>query len=295
MLRSMTGFGAGALEGGGFVVRAEVRSVNHRFLQAKFKLPPDLLEHEATFEQQLRKRVERGALTVLVAVESDTGSSPIGVDLALALRYQKLVGELAGALGLSGDLSLERYAALPGVLGPQAAAVGATELLPLATGALETALDNLVAMRTREGEALAAELTRQLDQLEELSLRIRTRMPHVVEHLHESLRRRMGQLLAGEGGKPAAEHDLARELALLADRADVSEELARLVSHYAQVRGLVAGGADGVGRRLDFLVQELLRETNTIGSKCNDAEVASWVVESKATIERLREQVQNVE
>ena len=295
MLRSMTGFGAGALEGGGFVVRAEVRSVNHRFLQAKFKLPPDLLEHEATFEQQLRRRLERGALTVTVVVESDAGGSPIGLDLALALRYQTLVGDLARGLGLPGDLSLDRYAAFPGVLGPQAASVGAEELLPLATGALERAIDNLLAMRLREGESLSADLTRQLDQLDSLAARIRVRMPQVVEHLHDSLRRRMAQLLSGDTGKPAAEQDLARELALLADRADVSEELARLMSHFEQVRGLVAGGADGVGRRLDFLVQELLREINTIGSKCNDAEVAGWVVESKAAIERLREQVQNVE
>ncbi len=295
MLRSMTGFGAGVLERDGLAVRAEVRSVNHRFLQVKIKLPPELIEHEALFEQELRRRLERGALTASVSIESGAGAGSVGVDLVLARQYQSLVVELGAALGLKGDLSLERYAALPGVLGPQAAHLGAENVLPIAFAALGRAIDSLLEMRAREGTALAVELGRHVDVLAERAAEIEGRMPLVVQRLHEALKKRVALLLTGSGSKPVAEPDLARELALLADRADVSEELARLGSHMAQVRLLLAGGAEGVGRRLDFLVQELLREVNTIGSKCNDADVALWVVDAKATVERLREQVQNVE
>lgn len=295
MLRSMTGFGAGAVEHGGLVVRAEMRSVNHRFLQVKLRLPPELAEQESAFEQEIRRRVERGALTATVVVEAADGSAPLALDLALARRYCELLDQLADALGVPRDVPLERIAALPGVIAPQASRADDAELAPIARAALGRALDGLLAMREQEGAALAVELGRLLDQLEAHAASIAARMPEVVRSLHAALERRVALLLSGDTQRPVAEHDLARELALLADRADVSEELARLAIHIAQARKLVAGTGDGVGRRLDFLVQELLREANTVASKCNDAPVAQTVVEMKATLERLREQVQNVE
>lgn len=292
MLRSMTGFGAAADEGrSGTPLRVEVRSVNHRHLALKTRLPEALFALESELEGRVRARCERGAVTVHVVAERGGAGGGARIDHALARRYRDELAGLASELGLAPTLSLDALVGLPGVLGPADGEAG-DELARAALGLLDQALERMLAMRTREGAALEADLRKHARALAQLAARIEKRMPRVVRANHASLAKRLQALLGGK--LPVARDELAREIALLADKLDVSEELARLASHLAQLDALLAKGGR-IGRQLDFLVQEILREVNTIGSKCSDATVAHWVVEAKTHVERLREQVQNVE
>jgi len=290
-LRSMTGFGAATSFEADVQVRVEARSVNHRFLQLKVKLPPDLAAFESDVEATVRKSLERGAVTLSVSVEA--GASPaVRIDRDLAKHYLAEVQALAQELGLAQRPSLETILALPGVVGTEADSGLREREARLLRTAVRGAVDDLVAMREREGAALEVDLRANAAAVTKEAARIGKRMPKVVREHHKKLRLRMQELLDGRTKLGPA--DLPRELALLADRMDVSEELARLESHFGQWTALLEKGG-AIGRQLDFLVQEMLREANTIGSKCNDAEVAHAVVEVKTRIERLREQVQNVE
>ncbi|MBK7642228.1 MAG: YicC family protein [Planctomycetes bacterium] len=290
-LRSMTGFGAATSSEAQVQVRVEVRSVNHRFLQLKVKLPPELASFEGEVEAAVRKVLERGSVSLSVSVDAGGGST-VRIDRELAQRYMTEVESLAKELGLEGRPKLETILALPGVVGSQSDPKLAEREARLLRGAVRDGLAELVAMREREGAALLQDLRANTAALTKEAARIEKRMPKVVKEHHKKLRTRMQDLLGG--GIKLGPAELPRELALLADRMDVGEELARLSSHLVQWSALLEKGG-ATGRQLDFLVQELLREANTIGSKCNDAEVAHSVVEVKTRIERLREQVQNVE
>jgi len=287
----MTGFGAATVEADGLVVGVEVRSVNHRFLQVKVRVPSDLAELESEVEARVKERLERGAVNLNVTVAPSGGAAHVRVDTELVGRYQAELARLARAVGASGELTLAQWAALPGVFASGAPTIAVEDARRPVARAVEAALGALVAMREAEGRALERDLAKNAAALEKLVARIGKRAPTVVKRLQAELRRRVAELAGRTAIEPA---ELAREVALLADRADVAEELARLASHLEQVRALLAA-SDGVGRKLDFLVQELFREVNTIGSKCADAQIAHWVVEAKTSVERLREQVQNVE
>ena len=290
-LRSMTGFGAAARSKGDVAVRAELRSVNHRYLQTKVKLPSELAALESEVEALVREKLERGAVSVTFSLEAAGGTS-VRIDHVLARKYRSEIAALAQELELPQALSLDTLLALPGVVGTAEDPQLRERETRLVRECLREALAALVTMREREGKALEKDLRANAAAVEKESARIGKRMPKVVREHHKKLTKRVEELL---GGKTAIQPaDLPRELALLADRMDVGEELTRLSSHLEQWMALLdKGGA--IGRQLDFLVQEMLRETNTIGSKCNDAEVAHSVVEVKTRIERLREQVQNVE
>jgi len=305
----MTGFGAAQLEHAGLSLRAELRSVNHRHFQLKARLPAEFAGLESELETLLRQRVERGSFNLSVHAERAGESAGPLVDRALARRYARELRSLAAELAqdaaegaraddasapwrVSGELDAARLLALPGVvLGAGRADAGEGDARALHT-VVGRALAELLEMRAREGEALANELKRILAQLRALAARLEKRMPQVVRAHKSALHKRVRELLGGDARLAPAE--LGRELALLADRLDVSEELNRLSTHCTHFERLLAA-REPSGRRLDFLVQELLREANTIGSKCQDARAAHWVVELKAGIERLREQVQNAE
>jgi uncharacterized protein (TIGR00255 family) len=269
-----------------------VHAVNHRFLQLKLRVPAEFGYLEPELEKLVRARVERGALTLAVFAAGSGGARTPHVDFAAAARLRQQLERLARDNGLEPRLDLATLVGLPGVLSGE---VDEAELEREGRDVLALsaqAVDALEQMRAREGEALARDLSRSADAIAALAARIAQRAPAAVAEQHASLRLRVAELLAE---RPApSDADLARELALLADKSDVHEELARLESHIAQLRLLL--GSDGpVGRQLDFLVQEFLREANTIGSKAGDASIAHLVVELKTWIERLREQVQNVE
>jgi uncharacterized protein (TIGR00255 family) len=292
MLKSMTGFGTASGQVGPFHVRVELRSVNHRHLQTKLRLPSEFSALEPEVEALVRKSLERGTITLSVSSERIAHGGASLLDRALARQYLAQARELAGELGLSSEIGMAQLLALPGVVAPTSAGELPDKLRAELLAVIKKALETLVEMRAVEGRALAEDLRGNLGALAVLIARIEKRMPKVVRQQQKNLRGRVEELLG-----PSSElspGDLARELALLADRSDVAEELARLKSHVAQFESEMRR-TDSVGRRLDFLVQELLREVNTIASKCNDADVAHWSVDIKARIERLREQVQNIE
>ena len=282
-MRSMTGHGRGSAEGDGRSVTVEVRAVNHRFLDVKLRanLDPDT---ERRASEIIRRRLERGALTVSLREEGPAARA-VRVDLGFALNVHAALVELGRKIGHQGPVPLELVAAQPGVIGQGEPIEGDALFL----AALDAALAALVDMRRAEGEILARDLQARLDRLEALAGEI-TQFADVAPSLYsQRLRERLERLAAD-----LPPERVAAEAAALADRIDVTEELVRLRAHVAQARGLIA--SDGsVGRKLDFLVQEMGREVNTVGSKSQSLDISRRVVEAKAELERVREQVQNVE
>jgi uncharacterized protein (TIGR00255 family) len=293
MLRSMTGFGAAAgAAPSGAALRVEVRSVNHRHLALKLRLPEALAALEPEVEARVRARCERGAVALHADLERGEGALTARVDHGVARAYKEEFERLGRELALSGALSLDALAALPGVIVTAGAPELEEGLAAAFLACVDQGLEALLAMRAREGVALEADLRKHAAALRVFVGRIGTRMPVVLTNHKAALEKRIQELLGRS--VTLAPSDLAREVALMCDKLDVSEELTRLASHLDQLDGLLAKGGR-VGRQLDFLVQELLREVNTIGSKCSDAEAAHLVVEAKTDVERLREQVQNIE
>lgn len=288
----MTGFGSASGEGGGYALRIEIRSVNHRHLQVKARLPADFALIESDLERVVRQKLERGSVTVHLHATSVASATPAILDAQLVARYKRELDQIAAATGLEHVARLEALMGLPGVVRAVESENGVDDARQGVLALVSTALERLLEMRSAEGRALAEDLQEQAGAIGKLAARIGKRMPGVTRGHQRTLRRRVEELIARRHG--VSEADLAREIALLADRLDVSEELARLESHLTQLDALLAKGG-AIGRKLEFLVQELFREVNTIGSKCNDAQVAHWVVDAKTHAERLREQVQNVE
>jgi uncharacterized protein (TIGR00255 family) len=284
-VRSMTGFGRGVSEQARTRATVDIRAVNHRFLDLKLRGGPLAPALEEAISGRVRAVVERGSVTVSVHLVRTAGAPRINVQAAGAAHVA--LAELARTLGMAGpDLAL--VLAQPGVVAlaedehesPDASVLAATD----------AALAQLAAMRDAEGKALAKELADRLAELATLREQIGKLARDVPQTIHKKLAERIAKLVKDE----VDPQRLAQEVALLADRADITEELVRLGSHLEQARALVAGSGS-VGRRLDFLVQELGRELNTIGSKSATAEITALVVEGKAVLEKVREQVQNVE
>jgi uncharacterized protein (TIGR00255 family) len=288
----MTGFGAGRGEAGGESVSVELRAVNSKFCEVKPRLPRELAPLEPELVKSIKGRVARGAIDVFVRRESSGGraGSP-RADLALAAAYAKVLREMKDSLGLSGEPSVQDLAAMEGVVSLGESAPDPEAAASALQQALGQAIEALDAMRKREGEALARDLSARLDTIEKGAREVSRLAPLQVDAVRERLSARIAELTRGVPLDPAR---LAQEVALFADRTDVAEELTRLASHLAQARGLIRSEAPA-GRKLEFLVQELNREINTIGSKSQHAGIAATVVELKAELERVREQVQNVE
>lgn len=291
MIRSMTGFGAGRGSAGGEELDVEIRSVNHKYCEVKVRLPRELAALEVEAAKAVRERLARGGIDVTVRRPGPGAGLAPRVDLALAESYAHAFRELQARLGLPGAVSLADVLSADGVVRLDERAVDPDAARAALWTALAAALDALVAMRAREGEALARDLAARLDTVEALVARAAALVPQAIEHHRARLAERVQELTRGIPLDPGR---LEQEVALFADRTDVAEEVTRLRSHLSQVRALLAG-SEPAGRKLDFLVQEMHREVNTIGSKSQSAEVATVVVAAKAEIERMREQVQNVE
>ena len=293
MLRSMTGFGAASAEVDGTRIHVEARAVNHRHLLVKTRLASDDPSLEGEVDALVRKRLGRGSVSVRLGVEPTGDTRAAGVDAAVAASYRAELADLARSIDVPDEVSLETLIGLPGVVSAQRSDPADSPALRRAILAtVDEALRGLVQMRSVEGDALSKDLAKHGAATAKLVTRVEKRMPQVVRNHQRQLEKRVGELLGDSAA--VARTDLAREIAVLADRMDVSEEVSRLRSHLEQLDKLLGKGGQ-VGRKLDFLVQEVLREVNTVGSKCNDAKVAHWVVELKTHVERLREQVQNVE
>lgn len=293
--RSMTGFGEARAEGKGFVVEVEIRSVNHRFLATHLRVPPDLALREHEVEERVRRALQRGSVTVAVQLRRLAGAAPGAVvDLEQARAVLADLRRLAKDLKLPGKITLEHVVRAPGIFVPRAgSAVPDPALQALALQAIERALAQLEDSREREGRSLAIDLRARVAAMRAAAAGIALRAPKAVEESVARMHRRVEELLGGERAALRPD-DVAREIALLAERTDVAEELARLETHLVEVDALL-GRREPVGRRLEFLVQECLREVNTIGSKSSDAEITKAVLDLKGEIERIREQAANLE
>ncbi len=296
MIRSMTGFGRSAFATRDARFDVEVRSVNHRYLDARVRLPKPLAAFESDVRAAIQRRFERGKVDLTVASASgDPKATRLEIDLATAQQYLRAAAALRESEGVSGDLSIANVLALPGVARFSEPELPPAELREGLFAALEEALEALDAMRAAEGAALERDLLARLDRVSELTAFLAERSGLVQQSVRERLRKRAQQLEQETGLLDAAR--LHQEVVFAADRMDVNEELVRLRSHVAQFREILAGAGarSPVGRRLDFLLQEFGREANTVGSKASDAPIAHQIVELKTEIERMREQVQNVE
>jgi uncharacterized protein (TIGR00255 family) len=290
----MTGFGSARGVLAGQEVAVEVRTLNHRFLLLKPRLPPLVAALEGELEAVVREFIQRGTVHLGVSLRARAGGRPPAFSHAAAAGYVAQLRRLARELKLPFEVDLRLLTMLPGVVqeaadaGRDADGLG-EELFPL----VRTALAMAVRAREREGEALRRDLLRRTKTVAELVRAVERRAPAVVADYRARLHRRLDEVLAGKGVTLLAT-DLAREVALFADRADITEELTRLGLHLVELRRLLQG-AEGLGRRLDFLLQEIHREINTIGSKAADAAIAHEVITLKSELEKLREQVQNLE
>jgi uncharacterized protein (TIGR00255 family) len=287
----MTGFGMAEGPARGGRLQVEIRTVNHKHLSVQLRLPTDLQALESELRDALRQRLERGHVS-LSARWQEEADRPPAVRLNLE-RAREIVGalrELKTALGLPGDVDLAFVARQPDVL-----AFGETEVTPASWAEIEPivrgAVDAVLVMREREGRALAVELERQLAVITTHAQGVVTRAPGRIVAERDRLRKTVSELL---DGRSVDENRLAQEIALLADRLDISEELTRLETHVSACRATLRETTP-VGRRLGFLGQELLREINTVGSKANDAAIAQAVIEMKGELEKFREQIENIE
>ena len=294
MIRSMTGFGRAEVAGEALVVTVETRSVNHRHLDVGVRLSSALAGLEADVRRVVQGRVERGRVDVSVQVApvSTRSSRTVRVDTALARRYVEEARALAGELGLTGEVPLGWVLERPGVLeltdAPPAETATAWSLVAEGLG---RALDDLVARRTTEGTALASELRALGDALAAAVDQMAARAPVAAARREERLRERMAALLAETG---VDESRIATEVAVWAIKTDVSEELTRLRAHLEEF-GLMLDKGGSVGRQFDFLIQEMNREVNTVGSKADDLELSQAALVAKGLLEKIREQVQNLE
>ncbi len=295
-MRSMTGYGAGSAKLSGGRVTIEIRALNHKHQDVRLRVPTELGEHSSFLEQQARATLGRGRYDIAVRCEGQTGALPQINGTKLRALYSSLAS-IRDEIAPNTEISLTSLINLPEVITSQTpdSALSRTALL----NAFEDAKSEVEKMRGIEGASLKNELVARLSHTQELRAQIHEASGDLVEHHRTRLKERLDQLLghsenSANTGAQLSPGRLEQEIALLADRSDITEELVRLDSHFSQLRTLLEG-QEAVGRKLDFLLQEVGREVNTIGSKSQHAPVAHLVVEMKSEVERLREQVQNVE
>ena len=292
MLRSMTGFGAAETENESYKVHVEVKSVNQRFLDLAFHMPRLLNVWEDELRNRIKEKAARGKMDVYVTlVDKREMEACVRVNHGLAKGYHGALNEISDLLHLPRNGDVTAIAAYPDVLvmEERTSLEGGEEVL---FPALEQALESLDAMRQREGMNIQQDFQQRLAELESMVDKVSALAPEIVEAYRQRLQKMMAELLAD---KDFDETRIIQETAIYADKVNYTEEIVRLKSHFQQFRQMVAAVEGPVGRKLDFLIQEMNREANTIGSKANNAAAAQIVVDIKSEIEKLREQVQNIE
>lgn len=291
MIRSMTGHGVGEAPLGPGRVSIEVRAINHRYLDARVRLPLEVSDQTAMVEERVRKSLRRGRVEVLGRIEGDVSGLP-ELDMARAKAAFEQLCELRDELRPDEPVPLTLLASVPDLF--RTSSTQDPDATRAALGAaVDAACAQVWSMREREGEALGQDLGSHLEALLAQLEIVKERTPLVTEAYRDKLHLRIERLLA-DAEVSLDPGRLEHEVALFADRADVSEEIARLTSHAEQLRALIDSGEAATGKRLDFLLQEMARETNTVGSKSSDADLTRAVVEIKVAISRMREQAQNV-
>lgn len=290
-MHSMTGCGSGKVQQDGWEVTVDLKTVNHRFLDIGMRLPRNLSFLEQTVRDCLSRKIQRGHADVFLTVKrTDTSAVDVVCDPDLAGLYLKAAEQIALKTGVENDMTVSRLMKMEGVLTVNEREMDEELVSSICTEATEIAAAQLIQMREREGSHLKEDLLAHLNAADALRAQILERAPAVVEEYREKLDNRLKNLLT-DAVEPQR---LAQETAIIADRCAIDEELARLDSHIRQMRKYLDSEGE-IGKKMDFLIQEMNREANTIGSKASDAVIAQHVVDLKSEIEKLREQIQNVE
>lgn len=292
MVKSMTGYGRGEAAGEGRQVIVEVKSVNHRFLEVSVRMPKQLLALEERIRKAIQQQISRGRVDVFISLK-ETGEKKrlVKVDKELGQAYYNALRELASTWGIPEKFELVPMSALPGLLNLEDEEEDLEVVWTVIDKALSSAVSNLIVMRTVEGEKLAKDLSNRKKVISDYVAQIGERSPQVVLEYRDKLLQRVQELLSDI---EVDQTRLANEVAFFADRASIDEELVRLSSHLDQMDDILKSG-EAAGRKLDFLGQEMNREINTIGSKANDLAIGRLVVDVKSELEKVREQVQNLE
>lgn len=294
MLLSMTGFGEARRRFDGLAVAVEVRSINSRFLKVSTRATEGFAALEPHVEALVRQFVKRGTIQVSLRIERTRQPEDFRINIAVVECYRRQLEQFVATDANLGPITLNTLLSLPGTVEEFGElSRRASDDWPAIESVVREALQSLTAMRAEEGRAMEAALRENLSTISAALCEIERRAPHVVEAYRLRIEERLNRLLAGFE-KAVEPSDIAREVGLMADRADISEELVRLRSHVEQMLS-VLDSADSAGRKLEFLTQEMFREANTIGSKAGDLEIARHVIEIKSAVERIREMVQNVE
>ena len=294
MIKSMTGFGRGESGGEGRIVAAEARSVNGRYAEYSVRLPRSLAALEPRLRRLLQQRIGRGTVSLTVALSRTDKSGLPGIDMEAARHYRDLLKGLKKELKLAGKVDLRTLVRFSDIFAAPEAAADEAQGWQIIREPVEKALEALAEMRTREGERLQAELEKRLARIERGLALILKLAPRRVQEARKDLSDRIAKALPAASRDPELARRLAQEAALMADRLDVTEECVRLRSHLQAFRGALKL-SQPVGKRLDFLLQEMNREANTVGSKANHSGIAQAAVGLKEEIEKMREQAQNIE
>ena len=293
MIVSMTGFGDATAERDGTHYAVEIRSLNNRFFKAVIKLPDNVSGLEPELESMLRESLGRGSITYILKMRSDSAEAAYHINTHALKAYLAQLQEVKG-LDHYVQIDLAGLMQLPGVCQePRDETDEIARHGPVVQELSRKAIEKLDAMRRREGQALFNELMKHVNLIASNLKEIAARAPFVVEDYHKRLAQRVNQLMA-KAELRVNEGDLIKEVAVFAERADIAEEIQRLTTHLDAFEQACRSG-EHAGRKLDFIAQEMLREANTIASKANDAQIARHIVEIKGAIDRLKEQVQNVE
>ncbi len=292
MLKSMTGYGRFSDCIDGFDITFEIRSVNNRYLDTNIRLPRVYGYLEEKIKKAIQKKAARGKIDAFLTVERPAGeSTEIALDEALAAQYVKALRTIAENHGLRDDISVSSVARFSDIFTKKVKEDDADAVWQKVEIVVEKALDAFLEMRTREGESLFRDLDARLDKMEEILGKIRTHSATALDEYRQRMEEKLREYLQDH---QIDESRLLTEVGIIADKIDTGEEMTRLASHINQFRGLIRQDAPS-GRTMDFLTQELNREVNTIGSKCSQLEVTQLVIDAKNEIERIREQIQNIE
>lgn len=294
MIKSMTGFGRGEYTDGKRNITVEIKSVNHRYSDISVKMPRRYAFAEDKIKSAVKGKLRRGKVDVSVMVENITENDiNIRLNEPIARQYYENLIKLKNSFDVDGNISLQLLATMPDVMKAIPDVEDEEEIIKAILIPVEQAADSLEKMRSAEGEKLAEDLLKKGGNIKEILDKIEEREPLVVKDYMERLRSRITELLDGNATVP--EDRILTEAAIFADKCAIDEEITRLNSHLLQLEKIIKNGNEAEGKKLDFLVQEMNREANTIGSKANDITITGYMLEIKSEIEKIREQVQNIE
>lgn len=293
MIRSMTGYGRGEAQNELYKFKIELKAVNHRYNDILVKMPRHISYLEESIKKIIKEQISRGKVDAYINLEYINESSiDVKVDIPLAKSYKKALEELVDGLNLEDNIRINNILGMPEVVSTQRKEIDEDLVWLSLSQALKIALDNIISMREEEGKELKSDILDKLNTIEEMANEVKDRSPEVVLEYKDKLKERIRVLL--EDNVVLDEDRISSEVVFFADRCSVDEEIVRLGSHIKQFRSILEDN-ESIGRKLDFLTQELNREINTIGSKANDLEITRNVVNMKAEIEKIREQIQNIE